>query len=190
MPVRDVWADCVERAAGGDATALAELYDGTAPLVYGLALRILGDAGAAEEITTDAYMQAWRQAVRFDATRGTVVRWLLTIARSRALDRLRAAAGDRTRRAPLDAARHVRDGGPGPEHVAVAGERRRRVRLALATLSREQREAVELAYFRGLSHSEIAAHLGAPLGTVKTRIRIAMDRLRAALDAGDLEASS
>jgi RNA polymerase sigma-70 factor (ECF subfamily) len=180
----------VERAAGGDADALAELYDGTASLIYGLALRILGDEGAAEETTTDAYMQAWRQAARFDATRGTVARWLLTIARSRAIDRLRSGATDRSLRAPLDAARHVRDATPGPEHVAVAGERRRQVRLALASLSREQREAVELAYFRGFSHSEIAAHLGAPLGTVKTRIRIAMGRLRAVLDGGDLEASS
>ena len=177
----DVWAREVERAAAGDPDALARLYDGTVSLVYGLALRIVRDAGAAEEITEDVYMQVWRQAARYDPERGSVVRWLLTVTRSRAIDRLRAGALQREHLAPLDAAGDVLDTEPGPEHAATEGERRSLVRAALARLSADQREAIELAYFRGLSHSEIATRLGAPLGTVKTRIRLGMDRLRTSL---------
>jgi RNA polymerase sigma-70 factor (ECF subfamily) len=183
----DVWARQVERAATGDADALACLYDGTVSLVYGLALRILRDSGGAEEITEDVYMQVWRQAARYDPARGSVVRWLLTVTRSRAIDCLRAGAAQRERSAPLDEAADVLDTAPGPEHAAREGERRRLVRAALARLSAEQREAVELAYFRGMSHSEIAAHVGAPLGTVKTRIRLGMDRLRASLGEAGAE---
>src|SRR5262245_2181618 len=177
----DVWAPEVERAASGDADGLAQLYDGTVSLVYGLALRIVRDAGGAEEITEDVYMQVWRQAARYDAARGSVVRWLLTLTRSRAIDRLRAGATQRERSAPLEEAADVLDTMPGPEHAVTEGERRTRVRAALARLSAEQRQAVELAYFRGMSHSEIASHVGVPLGTVKTRIRLGMDRLRASL---------
>ncbi len=177
----DGWAGHVERVAAGDTEALARLYDGTASLVYGLALRVLHDAGGAEEITEDVYMQVWREAARYDALRGSVLRWLLTLTRSRAIDRLRAGASQRARHAPLDEAGEVHDPAPGPEHAATEGERRRLVRAALARLSAEQRETLELAYFRGLSHSEIAEYLGAPLGTVKTRIRLGMDHLRASL---------
>jgi RNA polymerase sigma-70 factor (ECF subfamily) len=184
----DDWAGHVERVASGDADALARLYDGTASLVYGLALRVLRDAGGAEEITADVYMQVWREAARYDAVRGSAVRWLLTLTRSRAIDRLRAGASQRARHAPLDEAAAVHDTAPGPEHAATEGERRRLVRAALARLSAEQREAIELAYFRGMSHSEIAAHLGAPLGTVKTRIRLSVDHLRNALAGAGMEA--
>jgi len=183
----DVWAAEVVRAANGDADALAQLYDGTVRLVHGLALRILGDAGGAEEITEDVYMQVWRQAARYDAARGSVVRWLLTLTRSRAIDRLRAGATQREHSAPLEEAVDVLDTMPGPEHAATEGERRTRVRAALARLSAGQRQAVELAYLRGMSHSEIAAHVGVPLGTVKTRIRLGMDRLRAALSGAGIE---
>jgi RNA polymerase sigma-70 factor, ECF subfamily len=183
----DVWAPLVERAAGGDADALAQLYDGTVSLVYGLALRILRDAGGAEEITEDVYMQVWRQATRYDSARGSVVRWLLTLTRSRAIDRLRAGATQRERSAPLDEAADVLETMPGPEHAATEGERRTLVRAALARLSAEQRQAVELAYFRGMSHSEIASHVGVPLGTVKTRIRLGMNRLRASLGEAGTE---
>jgi RNA polymerase sigma-70 factor, ECF subfamily len=183
----DVWGPLVERAAGGDADALAQLYDGTVSLVYGLALRILRDAGGAEEITEDVYMQVWRQATRYDSARGSVVRWLLTLTRSRAIDRLRAGATQRERSAPLDEAADVLETMPGPEHAAAEGERRTLVRAALARLSAEQRQAVELAYFRGMSHSEIASHVGVPLGTVKTRIRLGMNRLRASLGEAGTE---
>jgi RNA polymerase sigma-70 factor, ECF subfamily len=183
----DAWAWCVERAADGDPDALARLYDGTVALVYGLALRILRDTGGAEEITEDVYMQVWRHAARYDATRGSVTRWLLTLTRSRAIDRVRAGASQRERHTPLDEAAEVHDTAPGPEHAATERERRSLVRAALARLSAEQREAIELAYFRGMSHSEIATCLGAPLGTVKTRIRLGMDRLRASLGDARVE---
>jgi RNA polymerase sigma-70 factor (ECF subfamily) len=179
----DVWVRLLERTAGGDTDALARIYDGTASLVYGLALRIVGDAGNAEEVTEDVFLQVWRQAARYDASRSGAVHWLLTLARSRAIDRLRAGASSRSRHAPLEDAGEVHDAAPGPEHAAVAGERRTLVRNALARLSRDQRQAVELAYFRGMSHSQIAAHVGAPLGTVKTRIRLGMEHLRSALGA-------
>jgi RNA polymerase sigma-70 factor (ECF subfamily) len=182
-PQTDVWVRQVERAAAGDADALARLYDGTASLVYGLALRILRDSGGAEEITEDVYVQVWRQAARYDQARGSVVRWLLTVARSRAIDRLRAGASQREHHAPLEEAAHVLDTTPGPEHAATEGERRHVVRAALARLSFDQREAIELAYFSGMSHTEIASRLGAPLGTVKTRIRLGMEHLRASLGA-------
>jgi len=185
----DAWSACIARAAEGDAGALAEVYDGTASLVYGLARRILGDAGAAEEITEDVYIQVWRQAARYDAARGGVVRWLLTITRSRAIDRLRAGISSRTRHAPLEDASDVCDSRPEPEHAAWAGERRTLVRVALAGLSAEQRHVIELAFFGGLSHAEIADRLGAPLGTVKTRIRLGMEHLRMALGGSGLRAT-
>ncbi len=184
----DPWGGCLSQVAGGDADALARLYDGTSSLVYGLALRILRDAGGAEEITEDVYMQAWRQAARFDPARGSVIRWLLTVTRSRAIDRLRVGASTRDRHAPIEDAGAVRDPAPEPEHAAEAGQRRALVRAALAALSAEQRQAVELAYFAGLSHTEIAAQLGAPLGTVKTRIRLGMNHLRTVLGAVGREA--
>lgn len=182
---REAWAGLIECVATGDTDALARLYDGTASLVYGLALRILGDVENAEEITEDVYLQVWRQAARYDASRGGAVGWLLTLARSRAIDRLRAGGSSRSRQAPFVEALEIPDTAPEPEHTAVASERRALVRAALAQLSTEQRQAVELAYFRGMSHSQIAEHLDAPLGTVKTRLRLGMDHLRAALaDAG------
>jgi RNA polymerase sigma-70 factor (ECF subfamily) len=169
----------IEGTAGGDAAALAALYDATAALVNGLALRILGDPGAAEEVTLDVYLQVWRQAARYDPARGAPAAWLLTLARSRAIDRRRAGAGQRRETEPVALA--MADPGPGPEEGTAAGERRRLVRGALAGLGPEQRKTIELAYFGGLSHTEIAATLGEPLGTVKTRIRLGMMRLREAL---------
>lgn len=168
----------VQRVAAQDADALAMLYDATSPFVYGLALRIVRDQGAAEEVTLDAYMQVWRDARRFDAERGSAVAWLLTIARSRAIDRLRASARGRTTMTSLDAASFVADPGPGPEGESIESERRARILGAMAQLPIEQREAIRIAYFSGMSHSEIAEALGQPLGTVKTRIRLGMMRLR------------
>jgi RNA polymerase sigma-70 factor (ECF subfamily) len=172
----------IRRIAEGDQAALAELYDGMSRQVYGLALRILSDTGAAEEVTLEVFTQVWRQADTFDLSRGTPSAWLCTVARSRAIDRLRSGAQERRRAEPIEtvsatAAAPTAD----PELSAADAERSRRVRDALDRLPPEQRDAVELAYFGGLSHSEIAEKLGQPLGTVKTRIRLAMGRLREAL---------
>ncbi len=169
-------AALLKRIGDGDAQALAELYDLHAGLVNGLVLRIVRERGDAEDVVQEVFVQAWRQAARFDASRGTPEAWLCTIARSRALDRLRRRAARRE---------ELADDSPGRPHAAVAAPQAEvalAVRQALSGLSSDQRDALELAYYEGLSQSEIAARLGQPLGTVKTRIRTAMLRLRQALE--------
>lgn len=173
--------DLVGKIAAGDQAAMAALYDSTSRLVYGLVLRVLGDAATAEEVALDVYTQVWRQAAAYDTGRGSPLAWLTTIARSRAIDRLRSGWQDQQRKQPLDAVGDAPAGAAGPEEMTVAAERQRLVRRALAQLAPEQREVLELAYYSGLSHSEIAAKLNQPLGTVKTRTRLGMIRLREAL---------
>jgi RNA polymerase sigma-70 factor (ECF subfamily) len=181
-PPSDPWVGLVQRTAGGDRDALAALYDGTSSQVYGLVLRIVRDEGAAEEVTGDVYLQVWRQAVRFDAQRGTALRWLLTVARSRAIDRLRARRAQSRESESLEVVVHVASSEPGPEDHSWDTQRRRLVEQAMSVLSPDQRQAIELAYWGGLSHSEVADRLGEPLGTVKTRIRVGMGKLRDTLD--------
>jgi RNA polymerase sigma-70 factor (ECF subfamily) len=161
----------LRRLAEGDPTALAELYDALASLAYGIALRIVRDPGDAEDVVQESFLQAWRQADRYDPSRGTPQAWLSAIVRTRALDRVRrrAARRERAHQAPATA------GAPDPDAILA-------VRRALRALSPAQRRAIELAYYEDLSHSEIAARLGEPLGTVKTRIRAAMMRLREELE--------
>lgn len=171
----------VQRVATGDQSALAALYDTTNRLVYGLVLRVLGDMSSAEEVLLDVYTQVWRQAANYDASRGAPLAWLTTIARSRAIDRLRSGWQDQRRRESLDVLGAAMSDGASPEEMTVASERQRFVRDALNTLSPEQREVIELAYYSGLSHSEIATKLNQPLGTVKTRTRLGMMKLREAL---------
>jgi len=164
---------------GRDEAALSELYDRYGQTVYAVALRVTGDAGAAEEISLDTFHQLWQQADRYDATQGSLLNWLLTICRSRAIDRMRArAARKRTTATDATDADHVH---PPAEDLADLNERRQLVREAMAALSPDQRNAVALAYYEGLSHSQIADRLQEPLGTVKTRIRQAMGVLRRVL---------
>jgi len=163
--------------AAGDQTAMAEFYDQTHPLVYGLALRILADPAAAEDVMVEVYTQYWTQAGGYDPSRGSPSAWLMTMTRSRAIDARRARGRDLASE-PLAAAGDPASDAPDPEALTVAGERHRVVHAALAELSAERRQLVELAYFAGMSHGEIAARLGQPLGTVKTRIRSAMMQLR------------
>jgi RNA polymerase sigma-70 factor (ECF subfamily) len=171
----------VQKIAQGDQAALASLYDSTNRLAYGLILRVLGDASSAEEVLLDVYTQIWRQAANYDISRGAPMAWLMTIARSRAIDRLRSGWQDRQRKEPLDALNDRETEAASPEEATVASERQKFVRTALGTLSPEQREVIELAYYGGLSHSEIAVKLNQPLGTVKTRTRLGMTKLREAL---------
>jgi RNA polymerase sigma-70 factor (ECF subfamily) len=164
--------------AQGDGDALAELYDRHARPVYSLAVRILRDAPDAEDTVQEVFAQAWRQASRYTATRGAVIAWLLTLARSRAIDRLRARRA-RPEGASNDAAAiPLIDASPPIEHQLLSAEQIARVRAALDDLPLLQRVTIELAYFEGLSHVEIADRLEQPLGTVKTRIRLAMGKLR------------
>jgi len=170
----------IKRVAEQDQPAMTRLYDTTNRLVFGLIMRIVGDAAAAEEVLLDVYMQAWRQATRYSEERGSPIAWLTTIARSRSLDRLRADAQGLRRNQPLDlASQHVATSWA--DDVALASEVRTVVQQALKSLSPEQKEVIELAYYGGLSHSEIALRLGQPLGTVKTRTRLGMTKLRAEL---------
>lgn len=171
----------VEQVAAGDQAALATLYDTTNRLVYGLILRVLGDVSSAEEVLLDVYTQVWRQAASYDAGRGTPLAWLTTIARSRAIDRLRSGWQDQQRKESLETLGDAASAAANPEETTVASERQRLVRAALEKLSPEQREVIELAYYSGLSHSEIAEKLNQPLGTVKTRTRLGMMKLREAL---------
>jgi RNA polymerase sigma-70 factor (ECF subfamily) len=169
----------VASIAAGDQAAMAALYDQTNRVVYGLALRILRDPGAAEEATLDVYMQVWRKAATYDISRGNPSAWLLCMARTRALDRLRSSASARNSETALEDSPIERAiATDNPEASTLATERQRIVRAALERLSPEQREVIDVAYFSGLSHSEIAAKLNLPLGTVKTRIRLGMEKLR------------
>lgn len=175
------WIQLVALTAQGDQAALATLYDRTSPHVFGLILRILNNREAAEEVTLDVYTQVWRQAHTYDPTRGTPGAWLMTLARTRAIDRVRAGAAEYGRIDSLDAIELFASDEETPEQEVEGQERRRYVQQALAVLTAEQRQAVALAYFYGLSQSEIAEKLQVPLGTVKTRIRLGMIKLREAL---------
>lgn len=173
----------VRRMAGGDDQALGVLYDRWHPVVHGVVSRLLRQPDDVEDVVEETFWQAWRQASRFDLARGAVQTWLLTIARSRALDRARTLR--RRREEPFEGD----DGQPviqpaaegNPALDAEASERRRIVMAALSGLPAEQREALELGYFGGLSQSEIAERTGQPLGTVKTRMRLALQKLRSQL---------
>jgi RNA polymerase sigma-70 factor, ECF subfamily len=170
----------VASIARGEATGLEALYDRHATAVYSLALRIVRDTAEAEDVTQEVFTQAWTQASRYDGGRGAVVAWLLMMARSRALDRLRRRRaairpGPDDPAAAIDA---IPDPAPSVETVTVVDERARQARRALATLPDTERSALELAYFDGLTHVEIAARTATPLGTVKTRIRTALRRVR------------
>jgi len=178
--------EILSRISRQEPAALAALYDRTASLVHGLALRILGDRGAAEDVTLEVYLQIWRQAGSYDPRCGSALAWLLTVARTRAIDRLRSDRGAR-RGEPLRVARALPSSIPGPEDEAARRERQRFVQQALARLAPAQRRAHELAYFAGLSQTEIAAQLGEPLGTVKTRIRLGLTHLREALAVAGME---
>ena len=175
--------ELVTRMASKDQQALAALYDRYAGPVYALALRILGAASDAEEVLQDVFAQAWDQAPRYDPQRGVVAGWLLNMARSRAIDRLRArAVRSPGRGAPASApSAEALAATTSPERDMLLAERARAVRRALDGLTTLQRVAIELAYFEGLSQSEIAARLEQPLGTIKTRIRLGMLKLRGAL---------
>ena len=172
------WAALIERMAGGDQYALSSFYDRTNRLVFGLVLRILSDAGQAEEVLLDVYMQVWRQAAKYDPHRGKILSWLMTIARSRAIDRLRSGRQEEMRKESLDASDHALSLSTGFQDPTIQPEMQRIVRTALDSLPHEPREVIEMAYYLGLSHSEIAARLDQPLGTVKTRTRLGMMKLR------------
>ncbi len=165
------------RMQAGEQTALAELYDHYAGTLYALAYRITGNAADAEEVVLDAFTQAWRQAQRYDPARGSVAAWLVTIARSRALDRRRQQPRASWPAQPW-AALPFTEAAEDPEAATAQAEQAANLRVLLNRLPAQQRQVLVLAYYQGLSQHEIAAHLGEPLGTVKTRARLGMQKLR------------
>jgi RNA polymerase sigma-70 factor (ECF subfamily) len=167
----------VRRMAQRDPSALAALYDRFGGLLLGVARRILGPAAESEEVLQESFLQAWIQAERYDPGRSSVSTWLVLIARSRALDRLRTRKS-RQRTAEAAAAETPPETSGQAESNVLQTERRRRVRAALAELPEEQRQVLELAFWEGLSQTEIATRTGAPLGTVKTRALLGMKKLR------------
>ena len=175
---RDADRALVARVERRDAQALALLYDRHAGRLMGLAQRILGDTGEAEEVLQEVYLHVWKAAATFDPSRGPVLAWLLVATRSRSIDRLRSrrtagSAGARSlEEAPEPASRED------VEADAAGREWETQCRAVIAELPEDQRRALELAYFDGLTHQEIAARTATPLGTVKTRIRLGLMKLR------------
>lgn len=165
----------ITRIVAKDANALAELYDETSTKLYSFAMRILRDPADAEEVVLDVYKYVWRSPQSFDPQRGTVWSWLCILVRSRAIDRLRSIA---SRRADQEPSAQLAADRPGPDRQALEREQRDVITQALESLPASEREPIELAYFRGLTHVEIAQKLGEPLGTIKTRIRAGLRKLR------------
>lgn len=164
----------LERVVRRDESALAALYDRYSGLVYAESIRIVRDPGAAEEILQDLFFQIWRTAAKFDPKRGSLPGWLLVAARNRSISRLRrrdSRENDELTETSVILPCNV-------ESAAAQNELLGRVKKVLTSLPNGQREAIELAYFEGMSHSEIASRTGAPLGTVKTWIRTAVDTLK------------
>jgi RNA polymerase sigma-70 factor (ECF subfamily) len=175
----------VRRMAAGDEQALSAFYGRWFPIVNALITRILKSADDVEDVVEETFWQTWRQANRFAADRGSVQTWVLTIARSRALDRLRAARrlredsiDDSSDSGAVDGSAMLARSTSDPSADAEHSERRRLVVAALSELPQEQRQALELGYFGGLSQTEIAERTDQPLGTIKTRMRLAMLKLR------------
>ncbi len=176
--------DLIQSMASRDATALDAFYDRYNRVAFGLILRIVRNPADAEDVLVDVFWQVWQQSSKYDSSRGKPIAWVLTIARTRAIDCLRG--GNR---------QHVESSGDGPQNpggtrsaspepdIFIAADTRRGVQVALQTLSEQQRIPIEMAYFQGMSHTEIASALGQPLGTVKDRIRTGMAHLRKRLKA-------
>lgn len=163
--------------AAGDRTAFAEIYDRISSRVLGLVVRVLRDRSQSEEVTQEVFLEIWQQAAKFDANKGSGMAWVLTMAHRRAIDRIRASQKSHERDLKIG----IRDMERDFDHVSEAVEIRvenERVKRAMSRLTPLQREAVILAYYGGYSHSEMADILGIPLGTVKTRLRDGMIRLR------------
>ena len=167
----------LEKVATGDREAFAALYDEMAPRVLGLVIRLLRDHSQSEEVTQEIFLEVWQNAARFDASKGGAVTWILTMTHRRAVDRVRASQASRDRDVKIG----IRDFQSDYDNVAETVQVRiehERVEKAMSRLTELQRQAVTLAYYGGFSHSEVAEKLSVPIGTVKTRLRDGMIRLR------------
>ena len=176
QPAQDNDVELLKAVAARDEAALAQLYDRYRTILFGLLMRILNNREEAEDVLQETFLQVWRKAADFDESRGRPFTWLVTLARSRGIDRLRTLAS--RERVAEAGAREVSDEISDAATDALKSEQRGLVSDALAKLPDEQKRPIMLAYFDGLTQSEIATRLGAPLGTVKTRMRTGMIRLR------------
>lgn len=171
----------MRECALGDQAALAALYDETSRLVYSVALQLLTNTADSEEVTMDVYRQVWREAGRYDEGRSSVGGWLCMLARSRAIDRIRLRRRHANQQALTEAYTFPAHD-PSPESGALEKQAQGRLKTAVTLLPQDQRKAVEMAFFSGMSHTEVALALGEPLGTIKTRIRLGMLKLKELLE--------
>ncbi len=179
MDERD--AELLKRLRRNDRDALAALYDAYARLAFGLAYRVLGDTGEAEDIVQESFLMLWRQADRLDARRGSVRALLLTIVHRRAIDALRRRTGRSEQIVPVFES--MQSAAPDPMEFASQAEERERIRQALTELPLDQQQAIELTYFGGLTVAEMAERQEIPVGTAKSRLRLALDKMRKSLSA-------
>lgn len=176
-------AEIVAQMANGSQEAMGRLYDATSPLINGMLLRILEHPQDAEEVLLDVYMKAWKNAAAYSEKRGSVQAWLVITARNAAIDRIRQhRAMPKTVHIEPESGADIESPDASPETQTAAEQRRRKVQEVLNELPRDQREAIDLAFFAGLTHAELAEHLGEPLGTIKSRIRMGLLRLRSLLE--------
>jgi RNA polymerase sigma-70 factor (ECF subfamily) len=179
VPEQD-WANLVQSIAAGDQTALHELYERAHRMVFTLVMRITANRETAEELTIDVFHDVWRRASDYDAANGSVIGWIMNQARSRAIDRLRFES--RKKRSQGDDVPPPGEGAPDPLDVLTLREQAESLRAAIAVLTADERQAIETTFFGGLTYAEAAARLNQPLGTIKTRIRSAMHKLRDAMN--------
>ncbi len=177
VPVPASKEELLGRVARGDQNAFAALYDETSPRVLGLVRRLLVDPSQSEEVTQEVFLEIWQNAARYEPSRGGALTWILTMAHRRAVDRIRASQASRNRDLKVGVRDFVADYDNVPETVELSIEHER-VKEAMSQLTELQRQAVTLAYYGGYSHSEVSEMLKVPIGTVKTRLRDGMIRLR------------
>lgn len=175
------WAMLVRSVAAGDELALHALYDRAHRLVFTLIMRITANRETAEELTIDVFHDVWRRASRYDPANGTVLGWIMNQARSRAIDRLRFET--RKKRSHVDDRQPLAEVAAAPRDELELREQRESLQAALAALTPDERQAIEATFFGGLTHAEVAARLDQPLGTIKTRIRSGLHKLRQRLTA-------
>ena len=180
VPEQD-WATLVQSIAAGDQLALHALYERTHRIVFTLMMRITANRETAEELTIDVFHDVWRRASRYDSANGTVLAWIMNQARSRAIDRLRFES--RKRRSQCGDVQPPGEEAVDPQDAIELRERGESLRAALTALTPDERQAIETTFFAGLTHAEAAARLNQPLGTIKTRIRSGLHKLRRRLTA-------
>jgi RNA polymerase sigma-70 factor, ECF subfamily len=177
--------ELIQRIANGDQAAFAVLYDRLSPILYSMALRMMNDAIEAEDVLQDGFVYIWQRANTFDASRGSPISWAITIVRHKAIDRLRVRLrGERLRERASASPELASEKDDQSALEPFLRERRAQVKSALTKLPEEQREALQLAFFSGLTHQQIAAKIATPLGTVKARIRRGLLQLRQLLQSG------